>query len=75
MCQSEQGWSEHVDNVYWKYLAIAKQRVYPEGAGIVEVYSRFGYRQGLNINLFQSFRFLKLLICSGGRLGYYQIGS
>ena len=73
MCQSEQGWSEHIDNVYWKDLAIARQQVYPAGAGIVEVYSGFGFRQGFSINLFQSFRFLKLLICSSGRLGYYQI--
>lgn len=73
MCQNDTGWREYSDDDYWKDLAIARQQMYPAGAGIVEIYSGFGLRQGLSLNLRQSFRFLKLLISSRGRRGYFQI--
>ena len=73
MCQSERGWSAHTEDVYWKDLAISRQQMFPAGAQIVEVYSGFGLTQGFSVNPYQSFRFLKLLIRKGGRLGYYQI--
>jgi len=73
MCQSQQGWMNHNDDVYWKDLAIARQHMFPAGAQIVEAYSGFGLMQGLSLDPLQVFNFLKLITRCGGRTGYYQI--
>ncbi|VFQ44345.1 hypothetical protein [Desulfoluna butyratoxydans] len=73
MCQSQDGWMCHSDDVYWKDLAIARQKVFPAGAQIVEAYSGFGLMQGLSLNPLQVLSFLKLITHCGGRTGYYQI--
>lgn len=73
ICNREQGWGEYTDDVYWKDLGIARQQLFPAGPIVVEAYSGFGFKQGLSRHLFQSISFLKLLLISGGRRGYYQI--
>ena len=73
MCNSEGGWGFYDDDVYWKDLAIARQQIYPAGAGIVESYSGFGLRQGLSFNFVQSLKFIKLMFHLNGRRGYYEI--
>ena len=69
----QSGWNNHSEDVYWKDLALSRQQMFPAGAQIVEVFSGFGLMQGLRANLAQMFRFVKLLIYGGGRIGYYQI--
>lgn len=71
--QSLQGWKESADDVYWKDLALVRQRMFPAGAGILDVYSGFGLTQGFSLNPIQSLHFLRLLVAQGGRKGYYQI--
>jgi hypothetical protein len=74
MCQSEQGWSEYSGNVYWKDLAVTRQQMFPVGGGrLIEAFSGFGFRQGLSTNPLQLFKFFKMLLYTGGNIGYYQI--
>lgn len=67
-----QGWGEYIEDVYWKDLSLARQQMFPVGPLVVESYSGFGCRQGLNTNILQSLKFLKFLFLSEGREGYYQ---
>lgn len=73
LCNDDKGWRELNTDDYWKDLAIARQQIFPAGAGVVETYSGFGFRQGFSVNPIQSLKFLKLLFLSGGKKGYYQI--
>lgn len=73
MSQNANGWGHFNDDVYWKDLAIARQQIFPAGAGIVEVYSGIGLRAGLSLNVLKTFSFLKFLFSSGGDKPYYQI--
>lgn len=69
----EEGWGNYKDDVYWKDLSIARQQMFPLSSGVVEAFSGFGFKQGLNRDLFQNINFIKLILTSGGRKGYYQI--
>ena len=73
VCQKEGGWGEFDGEVYWKDLAIARQQMFPAGWGrVVEIFSGFGLKQGLNNGFCQSIQFLKLLCSLGGKAGYYE---
>lgn len=73
ICQKKGGWGEFDDEVYWKDLAIARQQMFPAGWGrVVECFSGFGLKQGLNGGFCQSIQFLKLLYSIGGKTGYYE---
>ncbi len=73
ICNHGQGWGQNIDDVYWKDLAMARQQIFPAGAGIVEAYSGIGWRQGLSLNISQSIQFLSLISKANGKKGYYQI--
>lgn len=71
-CESESGWLDFHDDIYWKDLAMARQIIFPAGAQIVESFSGFGIRQGV-----QDFRsaipYLTFIAKLGGGKGFYQI--
>lgn len=70
-CESDIGWRDGSDDIYWKDLAIIRLHIFPAGSGIVEAYSGFGTRQGLSHNLAQSLSFLKMILLNGKK-PYYQ---
>lgn len=72
LCQTDQGWSQYKEDIYWKDLSIARQQCIPVGPVIIETYSGFGFRQGISINIFQTFKFLYLIFRLGGKECYYQ---
>jgi len=74
VCDHEKGWGSFEENIYWKDLALARQQMFPIGGSrIVEAYSGFGLRDGLGLNFFQNFNFLKILLLNRGRRGYYLV--
>ena len=70
--QREAGWTDVPEDKYWKDLALARQQMFPAAAQVVEVYSGFELKPMLDKGLGQTLRFLKLLVSSGGRRGFYQ---
>lgn len=58
-------------DIFWKELAIARLQFFPITSGIVDFYSGFGFRQGLNRNLFQSIDFIYFIL-KYGRKPYYR---
>lgn len=73
ICDQEQGWGRYIEDVFWKDLAIARQQMFPIGPGVVEAFSGFGFRQGLNRDIFQSIKFLLFILAYSGRKGFYQV--
>lgn len=59
-------------DIFWKELAIARLQFYPVHSGVVELYSGFGIRQGLSLDLLTTGRFCCFLF-QFGRKPYYQI--
>ncbi len=70
--QREAGWTDVPEDKYWKDLALARQQMFPAAAQVVEVYSGFELKPMLDKGLGQTLRFLKLIVSSGGRRGFYQ---
>jgi hypothetical protein len=68
MCKSDLGWGKYKDDVYWKDLAVARQKMFPAGPLVIDFYSGFGFRQGISRNLLQSIRFLKLVFGTGFKI-------
>lgn len=62
---------EDID-IFWKELAIARLQFSPIHAGVVELYSGFGVRQGLSLDALNTVRFCCFLY-RFGRKPYYQI--
>ena len=72
-CETEAGWSNKVDDDYWKDLSMTLQLLFPAGAQVVESSSGFGIKQGLNQGLLKSLSYLWLSLRRGSCKGYYQI--
>ena len=71
-CESDEGWHEEANEIYWKDLAMAQRLLFPAGAQVVASNSGFNFRQGLNFNV-KTLQYLWLNVRQGGCKGYYQI--
>lgn len=65
-------WQDYAPDVFYKDLALARLKLFPAGPALVDCYSGISLRQGLSLDIRQSWRFIRLLQQLGGRVGYYQ---